>query len=153
MKKLVDWNAVKAFRDRALNPEHPVTRGTAQNPDIFFQAKEASNPFYDHLDDTVNEYMEKISMLTGRDYKPFTYYGAPDAENIIIAMGSVTETIQETIDYLAATKGEKLGLISVHLYRPFSAKYLLNVLPKTVKRITVLDRTKEPGANGEPLLS
>ena len=105
-----------------------MTRGTAQNPDIFFQAKEASNPFYTHLDDTVNEYMEKISKLTGREYKPFTYYGAPDAENIIIAMGSVTETIQETIDYLAATKGEKLGLISVHLYRPFSAKYLLNVL-------------------------
>ena len=151
LKKLVDWNAVKAFRDRALNPEHPVTRGTAQNPDIFFQAKEASNPFYDHLDDTVNEYMENISVLTGRDYKPFTYYGAPDAENIIIAMGSVTETIQETIDYLAATNGEKLGLISVHLYRPFSAKYLLKVLPKTVKKITVLDRTKEPGANGEPL--
>ncbi|MFZ0472396.1 MAG: pyruvate:ferredoxin (flavodoxin) oxidoreductase, partial [Bacteroidales bacterium] len=151
LKKLVDWDAVKAFRDRALNPEHPVTRGTAQNPDIFFQAKEASNPFYDHLDDTVNEYMEKISVLTGRDYKPFTYYGAPDAENIIIAMGSVTETIQETIDYLAANNGEKLGLISVHLYRPFSAKYLLKVLPKTVKKITVLDRTKEPGANGEPL--
>jgi pyruvate-ferredoxin/flavodoxin oxidoreductase len=151
LKKLVDWNAVKAFRDRALNPEHPVTRGTAQNPDIFFQAKEASNPFYDHLDDTVNEYMENISVLTGRDYKPFTYYGSPDAENIIIAMGSVTETIQETIDYLAANNGEKLGLISVHLYRPFSAKYLLKVLPKTVKKITVLDRTKEPGANGEPL--
>jgi len=150
MKKLVDWNAVQAFRDKALNPDRPVLRGTAQNPDIFFQAKEASNPFYTHLDDTVNEYMEKISKLTGRDYKPFTYYGAPDAENIIIAMGSVTETIQETIDYLAA-KGEKLGLISVHLYRPFSAKYLLNVLPKTVKKITILDRTKEPGANGEPL--
>jgi len=150
MKKLVDQAALKRFRDNALNSEAPVTRGTAQNPDIFFQAREASNPFYAHLDDTVAEYMDKISKLTGREYKPFTYYGAPDAENIIIAMGSVTETIQETIDYLAA-RGEKLGLISVHLYRPFSAKYLMNVLPKSVKRITVLDRTKEPGANGEPL--
>ena len=151
MKKLVDHEALMAFRDRALNPGKPVTRGTAQNPDIFFQAKEASNPFYTHLDDTVNDYMEKISAITGRTYKPFTYYGAPDAENIIIAMGSVTETIKEVIDYLAETRGEKLGLISVHLYRPFSAKYLFNVLPKSVKRITVLDRTKEPGANGDPL--
>jgi pyruvate-ferredoxin/flavodoxin oxidoreductase len=151
MKKLVDMEAVRRFRDQALNPEHPVTRGTAQNPDIFFQAREASNPFYTSLDDTVNEYMEKISALTGRVYKPFTYYGDPEAENIIIAMGSVTETIRETIDYLAETKGKKLGLITVHLYRPFSAKYLFNVLPKNVKKITVLDRTKEPGANGEPL--
>ncbi len=151
MKKLVDQDALAAFRQRALNPGKPVTRGTAQNPDIFFQAKEASNRFYTNLDDTVNEYMEKISGITGRTYKPFTYYGAPDAENIIIAMGSVTETIKEVIDYLAETKGEKLGLISVHLYRPFSAKYLFNVLPKSVKRITVLDRTKEPGANGDPL--
>ncbi len=151
MKKLVDKASLKKFRDQALNPEHPVIRGTAQNPDIFFQAKESSNPFYAHLDDTVNEYMKEVSSLTGREYKPFTYYGAPDAENIIIAMGSVTETIKETIDYLAETKGEKLGLISVHLYRPFSAKYLLNVLPKSVRRITVLDRTKEPGANGDPL--
>lgn len=151
MKKLVDYDALKRFRDNALNSEKPVTRGTAQNPDIFFQAKEASNPFYAHLDDTVADYMEKISKLTGREYKPFTYYGAPDAENIIIAMGSVTETIRETIDYLAEKGEKKLGLISVHLYRPFSAKYLLNVLPKSVKRITVLDRTKEPGANGDPL--
>jgi len=151
MKKLLDRDALKRFRGQALNPEHPVTRGTAQNPDIFFQAKEAANPFYAHLDDAVNDYMEKISALTGRTYKPFTYYGAPDAEHIIMAMGSVTETIKETIDYLAATKGAKLGLISVHLYRPFSAKYLFNVLPASVKRITVLDRTKEPGANGEPL--
>ena len=151
MKKLVDMEAVKRFRDQALNPEHPVTRGTAQNPDIFFQAREASNPFYANLDDTVNEYMEQISSLTGREYKPFTYYGDPDAEHIIMAMGSVTETIRETIDYLADRKGSKLGLITVHLYRPFSAKYLLNVLPAKVKTITVLDRTKEPGANGEPL--
>ena len=149
--ELVDMDAVKRFRDQALNPEHPVTRGTAQNPDIFFQAREASNPFYTNLDDTVNEYMEKISALTGRDYKPFTYYGDPEAENIIIAMGSVTETIRETIDWLAETKGKKVGLITVHLYRPFSAKYLFNILPKSVKKITVLDRTKEPGANGEPL--
>ncbi len=151
LKNLVDTDALKAFRDRALNPEHPVIRGTAQNPDIFFQAKEASNPFYTHLDDTVNEYMQEMTKLTGREYKPFTYYGAPDAENIIIAMGSVTETIREVIDYLAETKGEKLGLISVHLYRPFSVKYLLNVLPKTVRRITALDRTKEQGSNGDPL--
>jgi pyruvate-ferredoxin/flavodoxin oxidoreductase len=151
MKKLVDHTSIKRFRDNALNPERPVTRGTAQNPDIFFQAKEASNPFYTNLDDTVADYMSQISKLTGREYKPFTYYGAPDAENIIVAMGSVTETIQETIDYLAAKGEKKLGLISVHLYRPFSAKYLLKVLPKSVKRITVLDRTKEPGANGDPL--
>ena len=121
MKKLVDKKALKKFRDNALNPETPVTRGTAQNPDIFFQAKEASNPFYAHLDDVVADYMDQISKLTGREYKPFTYYGAPDAENIIIAMGSVTETIQETIDYLAAKGDKKLGLISVHLYRPFSS--------------------------------
>jgi len=151
MKKLVDRDALNAFRERALNPDNPVIRGTAQNPDIFFQAKESSNPFYTHLDDTVNEYMEKISALTGREYKPFTYYGAPDAENIIMAMGSVTETIKEVIDYLIEEKGEKIGLISVHLYRPFSAKYLFNVLPESVRRITVLDRTKEPGANGDPL--
>ncbi|MDX9903614.1 MAG: pyruvate:ferredoxin (flavodoxin) oxidoreductase [Bacteroidales bacterium] len=151
MKKLVDMEAIRRFRNQALNPEHPVTRGTAQNPDIFFQAREASNPFYENLDDIVNEYMEQISALTGRDYKPFTYYGDPDAEHIIMAMGSVTETIRETIDYLAETQGSKLGLITVHLYRPFSAKYLLNVLPGKVKTITVLDRTKEPGANGEPL--
>ncbi len=149
-RDLIDWKSVQAFRDKALNPENPVTRGTAQNPDIFFQAKEAVNPFYENLDDQVAEYMEKISQLTGRDYKPFNYYGAPDAKHIIIAMGSVTETIEETIDLLLA-KGEKVGLINVHLYRPFSAKYLLKVLPQTVEKITVLDRTKEPGAPGEPL--
>jgi pyruvate-ferredoxin/flavodoxin oxidoreductase len=149
-KKLIDWEAIKRFRENALNPEHPVTRGTAQNPDIFFQAKESINKFYEPIPDLVNTYMTEISKITGRDYKPFTYYGDPAAENIIIAMGSITDTIKETIDYLAE-KGEKIGLISVHLYRPFSAKYLLNVLPKSVKKITVLDRTKEPGANGEPL--
>jgi len=150
MAPLVDMEALQAFRDRALNPEHPVTRGTAQNPDIFFQAREACNPFYDAVPDIVEGYMQEISKITGREYHPFTYYGAEDAENIIIAMGSVTETIKETIDYLAA-KGKKLGLVSVHLYRPFSAKYLFNVVPASVQRIAVLDRTKEPGANGEPL--
>ncbi|OPJ56843.1 pyruvate:ferredoxin (flavodoxin) oxidoreductase [Alkalithermobacter paradoxus] len=148
--KLVDKEAVKEFRNRALNPEHPVTRGTAQNPDIFFQAREACNTYYDRVPDIVNDYMKEINKLTGRDYKPFNYYGAPDAENIIVAMGSVTETIEETIDYLSA-RGEKVGLIKVHLYRPFSAKYFFDVLPATVKKIAVLDRTKEPGAIGEPL--
>ena len=147
---LLDMKALQAFRDRALNPEHPLTRGTAQNPDIFFQAREAGNKFYDAIPDMVEDYMNGITKITGREYHPFTYYGAPDAENIIAAMGSVTETIRETIDYLNA-QGQKLGLISVHLYRPFSTKYLFNVLPSTVKRIAVLDRTKEPGANGEPL--
>jgi pyruvate-ferredoxin/flavodoxin oxidoreductase len=147
---LIDQQALKGFRDRALNPEHPVTRGTAQNPDVFFQAREACNKFYDAVPDMVAAYMQEVSKITGREYHPFTYYGAPDAENIIIAMGSVTETIRETIDYMNA-QGKKYGLISVHLYRPFSLKYLFNVLPSSVKRIAVLDRTKEPGANGEPL--
>ena len=150
LTSLLDRDALKAFRARALNPEHPVTRGTAQNPDIYFQTREASNKFYDAGPDMVAETMAEISKITGRTYKPFMYYGAPDAENIIIAMGSVTETIKECVDYLRA-KGEKVGVITVHLYRPFSAKYLFDVLPTTVKRICVLDRTKEPGANGEPL--
>jgi pyruvate-ferredoxin/flavodoxin oxidoreductase len=147
---LLDYNALQEFRDRALNPEHPVTRGTAQNPDIFFQAKEASNPFYDKVPDIVEEYMQQLSKLTGREYHPFTYYGAPDAENIILAMASITETAKEVIDYLIS-KGEKVGLITCHLYRPFSAKYFWKVFPKSVKRIAVLDRSKEPGAPGEPL--
>ncbi|SNS56422.1 pyruvate-ferredoxin/flavodoxin oxidoreductase [Anaerovirgula multivorans] len=150
LAKLADWNAIKAFRDNALSPEHPVLRGTAQNPDIFFQAKEAANKFYDAIPDMVADYMKEISKLTGRQYAPFNYYGAEDAENIIIAMGSVTDTIEETIDYLAA-KGEKVGVLKVHLYRPFSEKYFFDALPKTVKRIAVLDRTKEPGSLGEPL--
>jgi len=124
LKKLIDLDALKKFRENALNPEHPVTRGTAQNPDIFFQAKESINKFYEPIPDIVNSYMAEITKLTGRDYKPFNYYGDPDAENIIIAMGSVTETTQETIDYLRA-KGEKVGLISVHLYRPFSSNTFL----------------------------
>ena len=150
LKKLVDWKAIEKFRNNALNPEHPVTRGTAQNPDIFFQAKESVNKFYEPVADIVNDYMAEISKITGREYKPFTYYGAPDAENIIVAMGSVTDTAKEVIDYLSA-KGEKAGLITVHLYRPFSAKYFFDVLPGSVKKISVLDRTKEPGAPGEPL--
>lgn len=150
LQKLLDWDALRRFRENSMNPEHPVTRGTAQNPDIFFQAKESVNRFYEPIPDIVNAYMADISKLTGRDYKPFTYYGDPEAENIIVAMGSVTETSQEVIDYLRA-KGEKVGLISVHLYRPFSPKYFFNVLPASVKKITVLDRTKEPGALGEPL--
>jgi len=150
LAKLVDMDAVKAFRNRALNPEHPVTRGTAQNPDIFFQAKEASNKYYDAVPDMVNDYMKEMSKLTGREYKPFNYYGAPDAENIIVAIGSVTETAKEVIDFLTA-KGEKVGILIVHLYRPFSSKYFFDVMPKTVKKIAVLDRTKEPGSVGEPL--
>ncbi len=150
LKHLVDMDEVQAFRDRALNPEHPVTRGTAQNPDIFFQAKESVNPFYEHVDDVVEEYMQEISEITGREYHPFNYYGAPDAEHVIIAMGSVTDTIREVVEHLTA-KGEKVGLVAVHLYRPFSAKYFLKAMPKTVKRIAVLDRTKEPGSAGEPL--
>lgn len=150
-KSLVDYKAIQEFRDRALNPEHPVTRGTAQNDDIYFQAREAQNKFYDAVPDVVAHYMNEISKVTGRDYKPFNYYGHEEAENIIIAMGSVCEATQEVIDYLIS-KGEKVGLISVHLYRPFSEKYFFDVLPKTVKKIAVLDRTKEPGSLGEPLL-
>lgn len=150
MAMLIDYKALQEFRDRALNPEHPVTRGSAQNPDIFFQAKEASNRFYEPVADIVEGYMQQITEMTGRVYHPFTWYGHPEAENIVVAMGSVTDTTKEVIDYLTA-KGEKVGLISVHLYRPFSAKYFFNVFPKSVKRIAVLDRTKEPGANGDPL--
>jgi pyruvate-ferredoxin/flavodoxin oxidoreductase len=150
LKSMLDEDAVLKFRQRALNPEHPVTRGTAQNPDIFFQAREASNRFYDALPEIVSDYMDQISSLTGRKYRPFNYVGAEDAENIIIAMGSVTDTIDETVEYLNKN-GEKVGAIKVHLYRPFSAKYFMEALPDSVKRIAVLDRTKEPGAPGEPL--
>ena len=148
--QLVDKKALKAFRDNALNPEHPVTRGTAQNPDIYFQTRELQNKYYDALPDIVAEYMKEMSKITGRHYAPFTYYGAADATNVIVAMGSITETIKSVVDMLNA-KGEKTGVVTVHLYRPFSTKYLFNVLPKTTKRICVLDRTKEPGANGDPL--
>ena len=150
LEKLLDYEALQEFRNRALNPENPVTRGTAQNPDIYFQAAEASNPFYDRIGGIVYDYMKEISKITGRDYKPFNYYGDPEAENVIIAMGSVTQTIEETVDYLN-NKGEKVGVIKVHLYRPFVTEYFLDVLPKTVKKIAVLDRTKEKGAIAEPL--
>lgn len=149
-EKLIDKEAVQKFRDSALSPEHPVTRGTAQNPDIYFQGREASNKFYEAIPGIVADYMKKISEITGREYKPFNYVGHPEAEHIIIAMGSVVETVEETINYLLQ-KGEKVGLIKVRLYRPFAPQYLLDVLPKTVKRIAVLDRTKEPGSIGEPL--
>ena len=147
---MVDWDAVAEFRARALNPAHPVIRGTAQNPDIFFQARESSNKFYDAVPEIVVEYMNKIGELTGRKYKPFDYVGAPDAENVIVAMGSVCETIEETMNKLIS-EGHRVGLIKVRLYRPFVKEYFLDVLPRTVERIAVLDRTKEPGALGEPL--
>ena len=147
---LFDREALKQFRERALNPEKPVTRGTAQNPDIYFQTREAANKFYDAVPDMVAETMAEISRITGREYKPFVYYGAADADRVVVAMGSVTETLKECVDFLNE-RGEKVGVVTVHLYRPFSAKYLFNVLPKTVKTLCVLDRTKEPGANGEPL--
>jgi len=150
LEKLLDRKALQEFRERALNPEHPVTRGTAQNPDIYFQGREASNPFYTVIPDVVAHYMAELSKLTGRQYKLFDYYGAPDAENVVIAMGSVTETLKEVIDLLVK-KGEKVGVVAVHLYRPFSAKHFFEAIPNSVKRIAVLDRTKEPGANGEPL--
>ncbi len=150
LAKLLDYDALHQFRQRALNPEHPVTRGTAMNPDIFFQLRESANPYYDAVPDIVEKYMKEISKLTGREYHPFNYYGDPKAENVVIAMGSVTDTLLETVDYLLA-QGEKVGLITVHLYRPFSEKYFMKVFPKSVKRIAVLDRTKEPGAGGEPL--
>ena len=150
LKGMISEKALAAFRRRALNPDAPVTRGTAQNGDVYFQAREACNAAYDAVPDIVARYMGEISELTGREYRPYDYYGDPEAENIIIAMGSVTETIKETIDYLAA-QGRKVGALIVRLYRPFSAKYFLKVLPKSVKKIAVLDRTKEPGALGEPL--
>ena len=150
LAKLIDMDAVKAFRDNALNPEHPVLRGTAQNPDIFFQAREACNKYYDALPAVVEEYMNKVNAEIGTNYKLFNYYGAPDAEHIIIAMGSVNDTIEETIDYLNANGG-KYGLVKVRLYRPFVAEKLVEAIPDSVKRISVLDRTKEPGSLGEPL--
>ncbi len=147
---MLDWQSVDAFRQRSLNPERPVTRGTAQNPDIFFQARESANVYYDRLPEIVSDYMKQISELTGREYKPFDYYGAEDAKYVIVAMGSVIETISETVDYLLE-RGEKVGVIKVRLYRPFVPKLMFDVLPKTVEAIGVLDRTKEPGSNGEPL--
>ncbi|MGP1447552.1 MAG: pyruvate:ferredoxin (flavodoxin) oxidoreductase [Candidatus Limimorpha sp.] len=148
--QLVNQDALKAYREHALNPNHPVTRGTAQNPDIYFQTRELQNKYYDALPDIVAKYMKEMSRITGREYAPFVYYGAKDATDIIIAMGSVSDVIKTVVDKLNA-EGRKVGLVTVHLYRPFSVKYLFNVLPKTAKRICVLDRTKEPGANGDPL--
>ena len=150
LEHLFPWEDLQKFRENALRPDKPVTRGTAQNPDIYFQSREAANRFYDPIPDLVEEYMQEITKLTGREYHPFVYYGAKDAEHVVVAMGSVTETIRETIDYLVS-QGEKVGLVIVHLYRPFSIKYFLDAMPDTVKRIAVLDRTKELGANGEPL--
>lgn len=150
LEKLLDWDAVNAFRKGALNPDHPVLRGTAQNPDIYFQEREVSNKYYEALPELVESYMAEITKLTGREYHLFNYYGAPDADRMIIAMGSVCEAAEETVDYLNA-KGEKVGLLTVHLYRPFSLEHFFKYIPKTVKSIAVLDRTKEPGALAEPL--
>ena len=150
LKDMVDMDAVDAFRKHALNPNHPCQRGSAQNPDIFFQAREACNPYYDALPALVQEYMDKVNEKIGTNYKLFNYYGAEDAEHVIIAMGSACETIEETIDYLMAA-GKKVGLVTVRLYRPFCAEALVNAIPDSVKQISVLDRTKEPGALGEPL--
>lgn len=149
-KKMLDYDAIKQFKDRSLNPGNPVSRGTAQNPDIYFQAREASNGYYERLPEVVESYMNKINELTGKNYKLFNYYGDPNAEKIIICMGSAAETAEETVDYLMS-KGEKVGVLIVHLYRPFSVKHLLKEIPTSVKKIAVLDRTKEPGAEGEPL--
>ena len=150
LKEMYDFDALQAWRDQALNPNHPVERGSAQNPDIFFQAREAINPYYDDMPAIVQANMDKINAKIGTDYKLFNYYGAPDAERVIIAMGSVNDTIEETIDYLLA-KGEKVGVVKVRLYRPFSAKAFVDAIPETAKYISVLDRTKEPGSIGEPL--
>ena len=150
LAKMVDWDALNEFRRGSLNPEHPAQRGTAQNPDIFFQAKEAVNKYYDAIPDLTQEYMDKVNAEIGTDYKLFNYYGAADAEQIIIAMGSACDTISETVDYLNAN-GQKVGMIKVRLYRPFSAKHLIDAIPDTVKKISVLDRTKESGSVGEPL--
>ena len=150
LKEMTDFDAIQAWRDQCLNPNHPCQRGSAQNPDIFFQAREAINPYYDEMPTIVQEYMDKVNAKIGTDYKLFNYYGAEDAEKVIIAMGSVCDTIEETIDYLRAA-GEKVGVVKVRLYRPFCADALVAAIPETVKQITVLDRTKEPGALGEPL--
>ena len=151
LAEMADWDAIAEYRKNAMNPNNPCQKGSAQNPDIFFQAREACNPYYDALPEVVQMYMDKVNAKIGTDYKLFNYYGAPDAEQIIIAMGSVNDTIEETIDYMAKTTGAKVGVVKVRLYRPFSAKALIDVIPDTVKKISVLDRTKEPGSLGEPL--
>ncbi len=151
LDKLLDYDAVRRFREKALNPNHPVTRGSAQNDDVYFQTREVQNKYYDAVPAIVADYLEKISEVTGRHYAPFVYHGAADATEIIVAMGSITEVIKDTVDYLNNVEGRKVGVITVHLYRPFSKEYFFNVLPKTVERIAVLDRTKEPGSTAEPL--
>ena len=150
VEKLVDYRAIEDFRNRALNSEHPVVRGTTQNPDIYFQQRESANPFYIAVPDIVQSYMTSMSEITGRKYNLYDYYGAQDAEYIIVAMASVTGTISEVVDYLNA-RGEKVGMVKVNLYRPFSEEYFLQAIPQTVKKMAVLDRTKEPGSAGEPL--
>ena len=151
LKNLIDMKALDEFRERAMNPNKPTIRGTAQNEDVYFQATEVRNKYYDKIPDVVASYMKDINKITGKDYKPFNYYGSPNATKVIVAMGSVCETVREVVEYLSEVKHEAVGLMEVHLYRPFSAKYFLNELPKSVKKIAVLDRTKEPGASGEPL--
>ena len=150
LAKLVDYDAIETFRERAMRPENPFVKGTAQNPDIFFQAKEASQPYFDRVPDVVAEYMRQVSKLHGREYYPFQYYGAPDAERVVVAIGSVCQATEEVVDWMNA-RGEKVGLIEVHLYRPFSPKYFFRALPSKVKAIAVLDRCKETGALGGPL--
>ena len=151
LKDLIDQKALKEFRNRAMNPQKPTIRGTAQNEDIYFQASEVRNEYYQKIPDIVADYMNEIQKITGREYRPFQYYGSPNATKVIVAMGSVCETIRETVKYLNEEKNENVGLMEVHLFRPFSAKYFLNELPKSVKKIAVLDRAKEPGASGEAL--
>jgi pyruvate-ferredoxin/flavodoxin oxidoreductase len=141
LKAMIDKEALQKFRDNALNSQNPVTRGTAQNPDIFFQAREASSVFYDPIADIVADYMKEITKLTGRPYAPFNYFGDPEAEHVVVAMGSVTQTIKEVVEHLQE-EGKKVGIMVVHLYRPFSAKYFMDALPETVKKITVLDRNE-----------
>ncbi len=151
LEPLLNREALAEFKNRALTPDAPVTRGTAQNDDIYFQSREAANPFYEAIPDIVEKYLEKLAAITGRKYGLFDYYGDPEADRVIIAMGSVTETIKEVVDHLNNVEGRKVGVVSVHLYRPFKAEALLSVIPKTAKKITVIDRTKEPGAEGQPL--
>ncbi len=152
LKDMCDMDAVKAFRSRALNPAHPTMRGSHENGDIFFQHREASNKYYDALPTVVEEYMDKVNAKLGTDYQLFNYYGAPDADRVIVAMGSICDVAEEVIDYLTA-HGEKVGLVKVSLFRPFAQDKLRGAIPATAKRVAVLDRTKEPGAQGEPLYS
>ena len=151
LKELIDEKALNEFRDRALNMDNPVIRGTAQNEDIYFQATEIRNKYYEKVPEIVNKYMEEVNKITGNNYQPFNYYGSKTATKVIVAMGSVCETVRETVEYLVNQRKENGGLVEVHLYRPFSTKYFLKALPKSVKKIAVLDRTKEAGSTGEPL--